>query len=96
MPATTDGPDIEWHRRHNKTADYWLACSHRFDHLAPSSTFSPMRTAVSQIRIALQRLIDCDLCSRAGGLEAHISGRSCGGEQHHDSVRRGQRLHIRC
>jgi hypothetical protein len=31
MPATTDAADIEWHRRHNKKADYWLARSHRFD-----------------------------------------------------------------
>jgi hypothetical protein len=25
MPATTDAADIEWHRQHNKNADYWLA-----------------------------------------------------------------------
>ena len=24
-PATTEQADIEWHRRHNKKADYWLA-----------------------------------------------------------------------
>jgi len=32
-PATTDEADIERHRQHNKNADYWLARSHRFDHL---------------------------------------------------------------
>jgi hypothetical protein len=32
-PATTDETDIERHRQHNKSADYWLARSHRFDHL---------------------------------------------------------------
>jgi hypothetical protein len=33
MPATTDAAAIERHRQHNKNADYWLARSHRFDHL---------------------------------------------------------------
>jgi hypothetical protein len=33
MPATTDAADIEHHRQLNKNADYWLARSHRFDHL---------------------------------------------------------------
>jgi len=32
-PATTDPYDIERHREHNKNADFWLARSHRFDHL---------------------------------------------------------------
>ena len=32
-PATTDPDDIERHREHNKNADFWLARSHRFDHL---------------------------------------------------------------
>jgi hypothetical protein len=32
-PATTDEADIEHHRQHNKNADYWLARSHRIDHL---------------------------------------------------------------
>ena len=32
-PATTDPEDIERHRQHNKNADYWLARSHRLDHL---------------------------------------------------------------
>jgi hypothetical protein len=33
MPATTDAAAIDRHRQHNKNADYWLARSHRFDHL---------------------------------------------------------------
>ena len=28
-----DPEDIEAHRQHNRNADYWLARSHRFDHL---------------------------------------------------------------
>jgi hypothetical protein len=32
-PATTDEADIERHRQHNASADYWLARRHRFDHL---------------------------------------------------------------
>ncbi|HME50301.1 hypothetical protein [Mycobacterium sp.] len=32
-PATTDEADIERHREHNNNADFWLARSHRFDHL---------------------------------------------------------------
>jgi hypothetical protein len=31
--ATTDKADIEHYRQHNKNAHYWLARSHRFDHL---------------------------------------------------------------
>jgi hypothetical protein len=37
-PATTDPDDIERHREHNKNADFWLARSHRFDHLARRTT----------------------------------------------------------
>ena len=33
MPATTDEADIDRQRQLNKDADYWLARSHRFDHL---------------------------------------------------------------
>ncbi|MCW2729194.1 MAG: hypothetical protein JWR13_10 [Mycobacterium sp.] len=32
-PATTDEAEIEQHRHHNNNADYWLARSHRIDHL---------------------------------------------------------------
>ena len=32
-PATTDEADIERHREHNVNADFWLARSHRYDHL---------------------------------------------------------------
>ena len=33
FPATLNPEDIERHRRLNKATDYWLARSHRFDHL---------------------------------------------------------------
>lgn len=32
-PASTDEESVERHRRLNASADYWLARSHRFDHL---------------------------------------------------------------
>jgi len=32
-PASTDEADIERHRQLNASADFWLARSHRFDHL---------------------------------------------------------------
>ena len=35
-PATTTPTDIERHREHNANADFWLARSHRFDHLKKS------------------------------------------------------------
>jgi len=35
-PATTDPDDIERHREHTTNADFWLARSHRFDHLKKS------------------------------------------------------------
>ena len=51
MPAITDGAAIERHRRHNKKADYWLARSHRFDHLRrehePSETAAESRSRLS-------------------------------------------------
>ena len=35
-PATTNPDDIERHREHDANADFWLARSHRFDHLKKS------------------------------------------------------------
>ncbi|HYN72750.1 MAG TPA: hypothetical protein VES60_09635 [Nakamurella sp.] len=35
-PATTNPNDIERHREHTTNADFWLARSHRFDHLKKS------------------------------------------------------------
>ncbi len=32
-PASIKPEDVERHREHNKNADFWLARSHRFDHL---------------------------------------------------------------
>jgi hypothetical protein len=32
-PAMADEADVERHRELNKATDYWLARSHRFDHL---------------------------------------------------------------
>jgi hypothetical protein len=37
-PATTNPDDIERHREHNVNADFWLARSHRFDHLKRTRT----------------------------------------------------------
>ena len=37
-PATTNPDDIERHREHNTNADFWLARSRRFDHLARRKT----------------------------------------------------------
>ena len=37
-PATTIPDDIERHREHNVNADFWLARSHRFDHLKRTRT----------------------------------------------------------
>ena len=35
-PATTNPDDIERHREHTTNADFWLARSHRYDHLKKS------------------------------------------------------------
>ena len=35
-PATTNPDDIERHREQSTNADFWLARSHRFDHLKKS------------------------------------------------------------
>ncbi len=44
--ATTDEADIEYHRQHNKNADYWLARRHRFDHLRGYRVVPGARTLV--------------------------------------------------